>query len=389
MNFFVLGLNHQTAPLAIREQFAFAEKNLSERLKEFQVMANAKEIIFLSTCNRSEFYCVDGDPQQLIQKMSAHVGFDLDALQAVLYLHHNEAALRHLARVSSGLDSMILGEPQILGQVKSAYEIASEAGTVAKQLHQIFQHNFFLSKKIRTETAIGKNPVSVAFAAVRLAKHLFSKLDQSKILMLGAGETIELTARHFFEQGARQFIFANRTLARAENLANQYHADAITLDELAVVLPEVDIIVAATDSTKALVKFSLLEKTREKNKSKALLIIDLAVPRNVDSDVANWPDVYLYTIDDLQAIVLDNADQRQAAAQIAAEMIDHEVQLFLGKLLIAPRAEVIQSFMSETDKALAEFFADEAIQGLSAAEQEAVKKLVRRLQHEALLAFKK
>ena len=207
--------------------------------------------------------------------------------------------------------------------------------------------------------------------------------------MLGAGETIELTARHFFEQGARQFIFANRTLARAENLANQYHADAITLDELAVVLPEVDIIVAATDSTKALVKFSLLEKTREKNKSKALLIIDLAVPRNVDSDVANWPDVYLYTIDDLQAIVLDNADQRQAAAQIAAEMIDHEVQLFLGKLLIAPRAEVIQSFMSETDKALAEFFADEAIQGLSAAEQEAVKKLVRRLQHEALLAFKK
>ncbi len=330
MPLLAIGINHRTAPVAIREQVAFDPERMPESLRNLTSSAGVHEAVILSTCNRTEIYCtVDADYQGgVIRWLGDHHALDHQQLLKHMYSHPDDAAVRHLLRVASGLDSMVLGEPQILGQVKTAYQDAVRAGAIGNLLDRLFQHSFTVAKQVRTDTQIGASPVSVAFAAVSLARQIFGETSNRTVLLIGAGETNELVARHLTQLGIEHLVVANRTLERAHQLAGRLQGLAITLEEIPAHLAMADIVVASTASPHPLLGRDTVSQALRRRKRRPMLIVDLAVPRDVDPAVADLEDVYLYSIDDLQQIISENMRSRQDAAAQAEEIIDTQVDRF-------------------------------------------------------------
>jgi len=333
MTLLALGINYTTAPVSVRERLAFPTEILSEAVTDLWQQKHISGAAILSTCNRTEIYCTTNQADNIapvIDWISQHRQLNHTEFQPYLYAHTGSALIRHMFRVASGLESMVLGEPQILGQMKTAYQTANQAGTLGKDLSKLFQHTFSTAKKVRTDTAIGSSSVSVAFAAVQLSKQIFDKLDEQTAVLLGAGETIELTARHLHQNGIGRIIIANRTYEKAHALASQFDGYAIALSELSQHIAEADIIVSSTASQLPILGKGLIESAIKKRKHKPIFMVDLAVPRDIEPEVKNLNDVYLYTVDDLQNIITENLNSRRQAAEQAEEIIDTHVEHFLA-----------------------------------------------------------
>ncbi len=359
MTFLALGINYQTAPVAIRERLAFPADILPHALQDLLLLSEIGEAAILSTCNRTEFYCTTQSDNQnlLIDWIAKSKKLAVRDLTPYLYCHTDNATIRHIFRVACGLDSMILGEPQILGQMKTAYQTACDAGTIGKLLGKLFQHTFTAAKKVRTDTAIGSSPVSVAFAAVQLAQQIFDKLSEQTALLIGAGETIELTARHLSQQGIGRIIIANRTFEKAHTLAAQFNGYAITLAEIPNHLAEADIVIASTGSQLPILGKGSVESALKKRKRKPMFMVDLAVPRDIEGEVEQLADVYLYTVDDLQYTIEQNMNSRRQAAKQAEEIIDTQVDYFVAWLRAQGAQSLIKDYRSQ-----AEVFRDDALQ---------------------------
>lgn len=334
MPLLTVGLNHKTAPVHVRERVAFAPDLLPEILQHLTAKPEVSEAAILSTCNRTEMLCCINhtDSSVLIDWFRQFHNLSHEEVDPYLYVHPDQDAVRHVLRVASGLDSMILGEPQILGQLKDAYTLALKSGTIGKHLGRLFQHTFSVAKQVRTDTAIGASSVSVAFATVSLAKQIFSSLSEHTALLIGAGDTIELTARHLKENKIKRLIIANRTLARAEALVNEFQGMAITLEEIPVYLAEADIVISSTASPLPILGKGATESAIRARKHKPILMVDIAVPRDIEAEVGELDDVYLYTVDDLHEIIQEGLRSRQEAALQAEEIIDVQVQKFMGWL---------------------------------------------------------
>lgn len=327
-----LGLNHQTAPLALREQVAFAPEHTLAALHALSADAGIHEAAILSTCNRTEVYCrvADGHENTPCEWLHRHFQLSVNRLDGFLYRHDDAEAVRHVFRVATGLDSMVLGEPQILGQLKSAYQCARTAGSLATMLDRMFQNAFAVAKRARTETRIGANPVSVAFAAVRLAERIFGDLHQATVLLIGAGDTIELSARHLQEAGVKRLLVANRTLANAESLAREFGALALPLSELPNRLADADIVIASTASREPILGLDLVKAALKQRRHRPMFMLDLAVPRDIAAEVAALEDVYLYSIDDIAAVIDESLRSRREAAREAEAIIDLQVDHFMS-----------------------------------------------------------
>lgn len=359
MTLLAIGINYNTAPIAVRERLAFSPEMLDVTLKNLRNVQDISEVAILSTCNRTEFYCqIHNDGQKpIIDWISNNKSIQPSEFTPYLYSYKDSQSIRHMFRVACGLDSMILGEPQILGQMKTAYHAAYQAGTLGRNLSKLFQHTFSAAKKVRTDTAIGSSPVSVAFAAVQLAQQIFDNLSDQTALLIGAGETIELTARHLFQHGIGRLIIANRTYDKAHALAMQFNGYAIALSELPNHLAEADIVVSSTSSQLPILGKGRVESAIKKRKHKPMFMVDLAVPRDIEAEVGQLPDVYLYTVDDLQNTVNRNMDSRRQAVEQAEEIIDAQVEHFLAWLRSQGAQETIRDFRIQ-----AESTRDEALQ---------------------------
>lgn len=329
MSLLAFGINHTTAPLAIRERVAFAPEKIEAALQEAREQASLAEVSILSTCNRTEIYAnSDAEAQVLFDWLVRHTAISADDLANCYYCYRDDDAVRHMMKVAGGLDSLVLGEPQILGQMKSAFAVAREAGTIRGQLHNVFEQVFSIAKRVRTETAIGENPVSVAYAAVTLAQQIFSNLKQDTALLIGAGETIELVARHLVEQGIKQIIVANRTFERAQHIAREFSGEAILLADIPDYLHRADIVISSTASQLPLLGKGAVESALKKRKHKPMFMLDIAVPRDIEEQVDELQDVYLYTVDDLHRVIDQNKKSRVAAADKAEEIIAEGVEQY-------------------------------------------------------------
>jgi len=352
MSLITLGINHKTAPVELRERVAFAPDKLSAALKEIASLTPVNEIAILSTCNRTELYCTldNSDHESVIDWISDHHRIDPDELRNYLYTYPEDDTIRHMFRVATGLDSMILGEPQILGQMKDSYNEAMKAGTLSGTLGRLFQHTFTVAKQIRTDTAIGSSPVSVAFAAVRLAKQIFGDMDKQTALLIGAGETIELAARHLHDNGAGRMIIANRTVERAHDLAKQFDGYGIALHEISAHLAEADIIISSTASQTHILDKTMVETALKSRKHKPVFMVDIAVPRDIAPDVSELEDIYLYTVDDLQDVIDEGQRTRKEAAIQADEIIDVQVQHFLAWAKSLNAVDTIREYRKKAEQ---------------------------------------
>ncbi len=355
MSVFALGLNHTTAPLDLRGRFAFTLEQLAPTLQEFRSRVNRKggepEVALLSTCNRTELYCA-ADPAMVAPAVDWLAGVGGVASQQLMhhaYVLEGGAAARHAFRVASGLDSMVLGEPQILGQMKQAVREASTAGTLGTTLHQMFQRSFAVAKDVRTSTEIGSHSISMAAAAVRLASQLFEDLHDTKVLFVGAGEMIELVATHFAARQPKAMAVANRTLERGEKLAGRFGAEALRLADLPARLGEFDVVISCTASSLPIIGLGAVERALKARKHRPMFMVDLAVPRDVEPEVARLSDVYLYTVDDLSALVQSAGEKRQAAVQQAEAIIESGVQSFVHWLGQRGSVPLIQALNAQAD----------------------------------------
>jgi len=327
----ILGLNHNTAPVEIREQVVFAGDEVGRAVARLADIDGIEEAVLLSTCNRTEMYVFSDDDGRERLHTWLHDERNLDpAFTDSLFTLDADEAIRHIFRVACGLDSMVLGETQILGQLKDAYRDAQQAGAVAKNLSRLFQHTFSVAKKVRTDTEIGANPVSVASAAVRLAQQFFAGFGQHTALLVGAGVTIELVAKHLNGKQIGRLFVANRDVDRARNLASQFGGYAVPLSELDGTLPEADILITSTASPEPIISSEQMKAAMKTRKRKPVFAVDIAVPRDIDPDVAKLDDVYLYTIDDLQKVIQEGQTSRQAAAVDANRILDDEIARYLN-----------------------------------------------------------
>jgi glutamyl-tRNA reductase len=317
-----------------------------------EVSRDIREGVILSTCNRTEIYCAsNSDSGMPVSDWIGHFhGLHDDQISPYIYRCLDREAISHLLRVASGLDSMVLGEPQILGQVKTAFQVATDSGTTGKLLGRLFQSAFAVAKLVRTNTAIGNSPVSVAFAAVSLARQIFSSLRDQTALLVGAGETVELAARHLHQHGIGQILVANRTVERAHNLASQLNGYAIALTELANHLPEADILISSTSSPLPVLGKGTVERALKKRKRRPIFMVDIAVPRDIEPEVGELDDVYLYTVDDLQGVVEDGMRSRREAAEQAEEIIAFHTQEFLGWLRSLDAMSLIQDYRKRAEQ---------------------------------------
>lgn len=347
------GINHKTAPLDIREQCCFDTKHTALALEQLCKRPAVNEAVILSTCHRTEIYCRTEHKHAVPEWLSAHFNTDLSAYS---YQHEGIDTVRHVMRVASGLDSMVLGEPQILGQLKNAYRLACEVGTTGEQLNQLFPAVFSTSKQVRTQTNIGKNPVSLAYAVTQLAKRIFNHLNACTVLFIGAGEMTELIATHFHHEGIQRAYFANRTLERAEQLALPLSGEALRMADIPTILHDVDIIISATASQLPIIGKGMIETTLKHRKHRPLFMADLAVPRDIEPEVNQLDDVYLYNIDDLKDILSQNRQNRAAAAAEAEAIIELQAQHFIHQLRILNAGDMIsryrQQLLSHRDIAL-------------------------------------
>lgn len=326
----IFGLNHNTAPVEIREQVIFSGDAVPRALLQLLDLDGIDETVLLSTCNRTEFYVVanDGDTGVLEAWLQNDQNLNAEARKALFTLEQDDA-IRHLFRVACGLDSMVLGEPQILGQLKDAYRQAQQAGSVGSQLSRLFQHTFSVAKKVRSDTDIGSSPVSVAYAAVTLANQFFAGFSRHTALLIGAGTTIELVARHLASKGIGRLFVANRDINRAQALASQFGGFALPISEIEGTLPEADILISATASTDPVISLEQMTKAVQARKHKPVFAVDIAVPRDIDPEVSTLKDVYLYTIDDLNKVIIEGQSNREAAAVDANRILDDEIQRYL------------------------------------------------------------
>ncbi|MCU7881531.1 MAG: glutamyl-tRNA reductase [Candidatus Thiodiazotropha sp. (ex Lucinoma aequizonata)] len=359
MSILAIGLNHKTASVDIREKVTFGPDIIAGALRSLQENPAVEETVILSTCNRTELYCTinQKDHEPLADWINRFHGLAGDRVNPYLYSHFGMDAIKHLLRVSCGLDSLVLGEPEILGQVKAAYQTASDAGTTGKLLFKLFQHAFSAAKQIRTDTAIGNSPVSVAFAAVSLAKQIFSNLSEQTALLIGAGETIELAARHLNQHGIGRIIVANRTVEKGHALAAQFDGYAIALTELSSHLSEADIVISSTASSLPVLGKGTVESALKERKHRPIFMVDIAVPRDIEPEVSNLSDIYLYTVDDLDEVIQENMRSREEAAEQAEEIINHYVGKYMGWLRSLDAVELIQDY-----RCYAEQLRDEVLQ---------------------------
>lgn len=325
-----LGINHLTAPVDIREKVAFAPEQLTQALGELQGIPAVNESVIVSTCNRTEIYCdASSDCSEVITHwLTAHHGINENTLLPYIYTHCDQEVARHLFRVASGLDSMVLGEPQILGQLKDSYDRARGDNSIKSILDRLFQHSFSVAKRVRTDTEIGANPVSVAFAAVNLSKQIFGDLGDLHALLIGAGETIDLVSRHLRSQKIGSMTIANRSVDRARLLAEQIGADAIQINTVPDRLADADIVITSTASQLPILGKGAIESALKQRKRKPIFMVDLAVPRDIEAEAGKLQDIYLYTVDDLKTVVDENLRGRELAAEAALEIVNLEVTMF-------------------------------------------------------------
>jgi len=351
---YAVGLNHQTAPLAVRERVVFHVERLREALAEIK-REMLPEAAILSTCNRTEIYVAGGDDgarvASLAQWLAHYHRFDAAELGQFLYTLPREQAVRHAFRVACGLDSMVLGEPQILGQMKDAARAAESAGTLGSLLHRLFQRSFAVAKEVRSTTRIGAASVSMAAAAVKLAARIFPSLKDQSVLLIGAGEMIELAATHFAAQAPARIAVANRTLERAERLATRFNAQALELRSLGERLHEFDIVVSCTASSLPILGKGLVERALRARRHRPMFMVDLAVPRDIEQEAGELGDVFLYTIDDLAGIVSANLDSRRSALDQAEAIIESQVGQFMHWMRLREGVPLIRALRDEADAA--------------------------------------
>jgi glutamyl-tRNA reductase len=327
----ILGLNHNTAPVEIREHVVFAGDEIARALGHVRELEGLDEAVLLSTCNRTEFYVMADDAGQQRLSEWLHDSRNLNpSFGDSLFQLDGDEAIRHIFRVACGLDSMVLGEPQILGQLKDAYRDAETAGAVGKRLSRLFQHTFSVAKKVRTDTEIGSGAVSVAYAAVSLAEQFFAGFKQHTALLIGAGVTVELLAKHLTRKGIGRLFVANRDIERAKKLATQFGGFALPLSELEGTLPEADILISSTASAEPVVTFQQVKAAIRARKRRPILALDIAVPRDIEAEVSTLDDVYLYTVDDLDKLVIEGQGNRKAAAIDANRILDDEIARYLS-----------------------------------------------------------
>ena len=350
-----LGLNHKTAPLDLRERLAFTPQTLPDALNSLYKLNCIDEAAIISTCNRTELYCAinshdNNADQNIVNWFGQYHGLESSMIESHLYIYQHEETINHTMSVACGLDSMVLGEPQIAGQMKDAFALAQKQGTLGRLLSKLFQHSFTVAKQVRTDTAIGSSPVSVAFAAVSLAKQIFGELNESTALLIGAGETIELTARHLHSKNIKHMIIANRSIERAENLAKEFDGEAIRLPQIGDHLHRADIVIASTASPLPILGKGTVERALKTRKHEPIFMVDLAVPRDVEPEVASLDDVYLYAVDDLQEVIDENLQSRQQAAEQARDIIDEEVQHYLNWQRSLDSVDIISELRTSTQK---------------------------------------
>ena len=350
MALYALGLNHQTAPLAIRERVVFHVERLRDALGDLKA-GLAREAAILSTCNRTELYVAGDEPAAIAQWLARYHRFEPDGLQPYLYTLPHEQAVRHAFRVASGLDSMVLGEPQILGQMKEAARTAESAGTLGTVLHKLFQRSFAVAKEVRSTTQLGAASVSMAAAAVKLAGRIFPSLKDQSVLFIGAGEMIELCATHFAAQGPARITVANRTVERAQRLAARFNGRAIELKSLADHLHEYDIIVSSTASSLPILGKGLVERALRARRRRPMFMVDLAVPRDIEPEAGELDDVFLYAVDDLAQIVSANLDSRRSAVAQAEAIIETQVGQFMHWMQARASVPLIRTLRGRADDA--------------------------------------
>lgn len=332
MALIAVGLNHLTAPLALRERAAFAPEQAGEALRELCHGGPVEAAALVSTCNRTELYlsAAPGSAEPVQDWWMRQRSLERRQLDAALYRHVDADAVRHLFRVATGLDSMVLGEPQILGQLKDAHRLARDAQTLSPMLDRLFQRSFAVAKQVRSETALGENPVSIAYAAVRLLQRVFDQLPKRRVLLVGAGETIELVARHLQSRGVQELLVVNRTLERASQLAQRLGARAAELAGLERLLVEADVVFVATHASTPLVTLAQVQRAFRERRHRPLFMADLSVPRNIEASVGELPDVYLYALDDLAQVVEEGQDRRRDAALLAETLVSDQVSDFMS-----------------------------------------------------------
>ena len=347
---YALGLNHQTAPLEVRERVVFHVERLREALTQVKG-ALASEAAILSTCNRTELYFSGEQPAAAAEWLARFHRMEPGQLAPYLYTRPQDEAVRHAFRVASGLDSMVLGEPQILGQMKDAARAAASAGTLGTVLHRLFQRSFSVAKEVRSTTRLGAASVSMAAAAVKLAARIFPSLREQNVLFIGAGEMIELCATHFAAQGPARITVASRTLERAGRLAHRFNGQAIELKVLAEHLHEHDIVVSSTASSLPILGKGLVERALRARRRRPIFMVDLAVPRDIEPEVAELDDVFLYTVDDLAGIVSANLDARRSAVEQAEAIIDTQVGQFMNWMHLRDNVPLIRALRESAEAA--------------------------------------
>ena len=358
MTLLALGINHKTAPVALRERVTFSPDTLDQALDSLLAQPLVQGGVVLSTCNRTELYLSveqqENLQEQLVKWLCDYHQLSADEVRKSLYWHHDNDAVSHLMRVASGLDSLVLGEPQILGQVKKAYADSHRGHTISSELERMFQKSFSVAKRVRTETDIGASAVSVAFAACTLARQIFESLSTVNVLLVGAGETIELAARHLREHKVQKLIIANRTRERAQKLADEVDAEVIGLAEIDARLAEADIIISSTASPLPVIGKGMVERALKQRRNQPMLLVDIAVPRDVEPEVGKLPNAYLYSVDDLQAIIDSNMAQRKAAAVQAETIVVQESGEFMSWLRAQSASNTIREYRSQAEQVRAE-----------------------------------
>ncbi len=398
MSIVAVGINHKTAPVAVREKIAFNPDKLSIALQELMASVRCKEAAILSTCNRTELYLVQDENFSLTQEkvlrwLEHHHNVAASTLIPSLYWHSDQYAVNHIMRVACGLDSLVLGEPQILGQMKQAYSQAKAAGSMAMIMDRLFQRAFGVAKQVRTETAIGTSAVSVAYAAVNLAKHIFAELSEANVLLVGAGETIELVAKHLYDNKVGKITVANRTIARAEMMAKRIGANSITLAQIPEEMVDADIVISSTASTLPLIGKGMVEHALSKRKHRPVFMVDLAVPRDIEEQVSDLDDVFLYTVDDLQSIIAKNMENRRQAAVAAESIVTDQSDGFMSWLrglntqdtVITYRNQCMQERDLLLDKAMQQLSANKPAEAVVA---ELATKLTNKFMHAPTSAIK-
>ena len=351
-----LGINHISAPMAVRERVAFSPKHLPSVLREMRQHVPINEAVLLSTCNRTEIYTDLQSNTQIYQWLQQHCGNSID-IRSHCYAYEGIECVRHVLRVASGLDSMVLGEPQILGQMKQAYQLACDAGHIGSQFHSLFPMAFSVAKQIRTQTMVGRQSVTMAYAIMQLAKKIFSHVSHCRVLLVGAGDMMDLVATHVVGQGVQQVVIANRSLEKATQIAAPLGAQAIQIADIPQHIHQADIVVSATASSLPLIGKGMLESTQKRRKYRPMLVVDLAMPRDVESEASNVDGVYLFNLDDLHQVIQANYKSREQAAEQAEAIVEIQAQDYMRKLRVIDASQVITQF-----RARAEHFRDKQLQ---------------------------